>query len=170
MQSPTSSRTRKNRLVIPKCTQTFCKQFVKRIVSQTMKMRSASIKTIKQNMKNEKLTNEIKQKMQSLLKNVESITTKQVKQGAVEGCLSSFCNPGCKGTMFEDGTKLPMSVIQKIKDQPNSSQIIQALTKIRKDLFKGKKTVLNNDFYEGLKNMEELRRQGAISGCSIYAL
>jgi hypothetical protein len=45
------------------------------------------------------------------------------------------------------------------------------LKKMRKEIFKDKKTVLKNSFYNGLKkeDVAKLKKKGALSGCSILS-
>jgi len=72
--------------------------------------------------------------------------TKMVK----ESCKKTYCNPTCKNTAYE--------LKSKIKDK--------LLLYVRKTISK-KNNILKNGFYEKLSKKEvmDLKKQGAISGC-----
>ena len=46
------------------------------------------------------------------------------------------------------------------------------LIKLRESLFKGEKTIIKNGFYKKLKakNIKKIKKNGAISGCSVMVL
>lgn len=72
--------------------------------------------------------------------------TKEVK----ESCKKTYCNPTCKNTPYE--------LKSKIKDK--------MWLYVRKTISK-KNNILKNGFYEKLskKEVADLKKQGAISGC-----
>ena len=82
-------------------------------------------------------------------------------------CKSLLCNEGCKDTVMEDGdpNTLPKGITKKFKKM---EEVLEVLKKRRKDIFKNKKTVLKDGFYEGLKpsDVKKLQKEGAISGCT----
>lgn len=156
---------------IKKCKHTFCKHFVRK----SIKMRLKFLENFKKSPM-DKITPEQKKNRETFIKEMESLDPKKVKQEFLEGCLLGYCNPGCKGTIFEDGLdkedakKLPMSVIKKFAGQPNNSQAIQFLTKARENIFKDVKgnTVLEKGFFKGLKKVHHLKKKGAVSGCTVF--
>lgn len=86
------------------------------------------------------------------------------KKVFVKECETYFCNAGCKDTVFEDGTTLPKAIINKYKD---NKMLLEQLKEQRTFLFKDKKTVLTDNFYNGLKpkDVKKLKKDGADSGC-----
>jgi len=95
--------------------------------------------------------------------------TKKKKREMVEEinqqCARFFCNtPDCKDTIYESSKELPDSILKMAKGKP---YILSFFKKMKKDLFKHKKTVVTDGFYDGLtkKEIEGLKKKGAISGC-----
>jgi membrane-associated HD superfamily phosphohydrolase len=100
-------------------------------------------------------------------------------------CNDAYCNPTCKDTIFEPGTKIPNAVFEKLKThltrqmnkmKSTPKQINKAyklsnkmLSNTRKNIFGSKKNVLRNGFYEKLPSdkVKLLKKEGAISGCSL---
>jgi len=83
-------------------------------------------------------------------------------------CMNTYCNPGCKNTVFESGMELPKSIQKKwIKNQA----WLDSLKKTRKERFGNKVIVLVDDFYEKLKPdvVKTYKKEGAISGCLSYS-
>jgi thiol-disulfide isomerase/thioredoxin len=80
-------------------------------------------------------------------------------------CEQHFCNEGCKGTMFQDGKTLPQTFEKKYK---GNKALLQSFKEQRTFLFKGKTSVLNDNFFKQLskKDVNELKEKGAISGCA----
>ena len=77
-----------------------------------------------------------------------------------------YCNPGCKGTIYQNNS------FPKELEKKYSKKLIDKLKKKRKELFKGNKSVLVNNFYKDLKNktVKKLKKKGAISGCDSYLI
>lgn len=92
-----------------------------------------------------------------------------IRKEDIESCRKSYCNPGCKGTLFESGKKLSKSFRKNLtrKMGKNAKSMFGYFDQTRKNLFKGRNTVLKNDFYEGLpsKKIAYAKKKGAISGC-----
>jgi hypothetical protein len=86
---------------------------------------------------------------------------KQLEKEVVKG----FCNPGCKGTIFEEGdpNSLPTGLPKKNRE---------SLRILRKGIFQNKTNVLQNDFYKHWKksHIDTLKQAGAISGCTLLPL
>ena len=83
----------------------------------------------------------------------------------LKSCKSTFCNPKCKGTVFQNG-EFPQEIVNKCRKEKWDEDRIKNLKKMRQELFKGKKTVLKGDFYEDLKGYRKYKKKGAISGCT----
>jgi len=79
-------------------------------------------------------------------------------------CESEYCNPTCKGTLFESGKNIPKEIKNEYK---NMNFLIKNQMQTRKKIFGKKTSVLKNQFYEKLskKNVKSLKKNGAISGC-----
>ena len=84
-----------------------------------------------------------------------------------QDCKKDYCNPGCKGTLFEKGPaeQVP-KVLLKWPDFLNRNHNNYKL-KRRKEIFGSRKNVLKNGFYHKLdhKSVEKIRKMGALSGC-----
>ena len=71
--------------------------------------------------------------------------------------------------MFESGSKFPTSLAGEIKKKEHGAVILNVTKRVRKSLFGNKKSVLKNgDFYEKIPaaNVSEIKKKGAISGCT----
>jgi hypothetical protein len=101
-----------------------------------------------------------------------------------------FCNPTCKGTLYEDGDKLSDEYKHKMIERYNyiknkyniknktqnkrTNQDVKIEQNIildgenrRKNLFSGKRSIINDGFYNKIskKLVEKMRDVGAVSGC-----
>jgi len=100
-------------------------------------------------------------------------------------CISTYCNPKCKNTIFESGDKIPIDVYKNakalldinLKDNPKEIPKAYKLTKkglkhMREFIFDKNTNVLKDNFYQKLepKIVKQLKKEGAISGCSIFSL
>jgi hypothetical protein len=92
-----------------------------------------------------------------------------------------YCNPGCKNTIFESGKDFPKSLEKKLMDNKTLktlknkklNKMLLSLSKdMRKNIFGNNTNVLNEDFYKKLnkKLVSSLKKEGALSGCTIMAL
>ena len=155
------------------CKKKFCQDFYINKSYKKIKESEKILKTVKG-----------KQMVQSLLQN-KDVTQKDVgnmiknamktmkndaelKKKVKENCEIMFCNPGCKQTMFQDGKEFPKDLESKHKN-PAFKNLLKTT---RKMLFQGKNTVLKDGFYDKMnfkgdvKSIDELKKKGAISGCS----
>jgi hypothetical protein len=88
-------------------------------------------------------------------------------------CEIAYCNPGCKNTVYQNGEfnnkDIKNALVKQNVKGKTLKEMIPLMKKMRKDIFKGKKTVLKKDFYVGLSNkdVKTLRKKGALSGCTI---
>lgn len=102
-----------------------------------------------------------KQKKQKFTKKMERKLVEETK----DQCARFYCNtPACKDTFMESSKRLPDNILKIAKGKP---AVLSFFKKMHKDLFKNKKTVITDGFYDGLKKKEiqELKKKGAISGC-----
>ena len=123
-------------------------------------------------MKNKKfnLDKEIKNNFNSRIKKLEDkIKSKKFINESKKGCKDSFCNPTCKGTIFKNG-EFPKELEKKYSKKKDGKYTLDLIKSIRNSLFDGKKTILKDNFYTGLKGVKKLKKDGAISGCAIMAL
>jgi hypothetical protein len=100
-------------------------------------------------------------------------TAKQ-KKDLEKTCKLHYCNPECKGTIFQKGKTMP--VLEELKtlkgSKKNKNWFRNFTQKMRKNIFKGKTNVLKNGFYEKLpsKTRKLLQEKGALSGCASVVL
>jgi hypothetical protein len=105
-------------------------------------------------------------------KTLKTMTLEKEKAAMREEYRKFFCNPTCKGTVFEPGdpNKLSPTFIQElIKEAKRKFRppTISIELERRKEIFGTKTQVLEDSFYKGLnaKTRKKLRSSGAISGC-----
>ena len=112
----------------------------------------------------EKLPNKTK-KQQALVKKMKTkkYHDENMKK-LMNSCLNQYCNPGCKETLFEPTSKLPKKIEKLFKKKPT---LLKFMKNVKKEMFKGKKNILKDNFYEGLTDsqVKYLKKEGAISGC-----
>ncbi len=96
------------------------------------------------------------------------IPTKVTKED-LEICRKGYCNPGCANTMFQSGKMLPQAFKKETLKGKHGKVALAIITKLRKDIFKGKTSILKDDFYEKLspKEVALAKRKGALSGCTL---
>jgi hypothetical protein len=130
----------------------FCKKKAPQIINKTVKAIAARLKKKYPKMKF------LPHKKQ----------TKKQKKYALDVCMRGYCNPHCKGTIFEEGApnKLPDELLKRNKKFPS---LVPFMKKTRKDIFNKKTNVLKDGFYEGLspEKIKEYKKMGATSGCSV---
>jgi len=78
-------------------------------------------------------------------------------------CKKGYCNPGCKGTIFQNGKNFPKNV------KALTPMALSIMKGMRNGMFKNKTSVLNRNFYEKLKNKNVAcaKKRGATSGCTL---
>ncbi len=121
-------------------------------------------------------------KMNKVMKKISSKFKFSAKERKTmrKSCEKSYMNPGCKGTIFEDGpaNKLPTDANDFIKNNKIlkglkgkfGKMFESMLKKERKSLFGKRKTILKDNFYYKLSNktVRNLKKKGATSGCTIF--
>ena len=147
---------------VKECENKFCKEYIKKIIDLEMKIG-------KKLSNNSKLSMEDKKKAEK--KYLEKI--EKHKKDILNKCKLGFCNPTCKGTIFQNGENFPKETKNQLKKNlPNkkmSEKIIKIMIEYRKTLFKDEKSIIKNGFYKKLKknNIKKLKKNGALSGCSL---
>jgi hypothetical protein len=88
-----------------------------------------------------------------------------VKQ-IMKSCKIGYCNPTCKGTIFQNGKNFPKNV------KAPTPMMLSIMKGMRNGMFKNKTSVLKNSFYEKLKkkNVACAKKRGATSGCTLLFL
>ena len=120
-------------------------------------------------------TDEEKKKLLRVRKFLEASSrpfNKTQKKKEKKSLQNAFCNPGCKGTVYEEDFDLEKFVGKTCKKNCNN---LRKLNKdVRKHLLNGKKKMLDEDsFYHAFvnkKKKEKLKKDGALSGCSVTVL
>ena len=167
-------KTRKN------CQETYCTEYAKNIIKignafgeTTLKMVKKRLDTLakkkNKSVEEEKELVERKRKFDQMVKEIrqklkdKKEIQKRIKQN-IEGCSELFCNPECKGTLYETRDDLSPELQKKYKSMP---EWITSYKNRKKELFKGRKTVLKDGFYYKMKpkTRKGLEKKGAISGC-----
>ena len=150
---------------ITRCKKQFCPKFILRQQELGKKMFPGLTRKLKGKSKNglSTVTNKIIK---------TTFNNNAFKEKMLEGCMKGYCNPSCKDTMYEAGSQFPKSLKEEIKKKENGDIVFPILNNLRKGIFKGKKNVLKNNFYEKLpkKNVDKIKKQGAISACTAVLL
>ena len=146
------------------CEKKFCEKYIKKVTK-------FSLALVKKLMDNSKIKIDDK-KRKKLNKNIKSDLKKKEKE-LQKVCSMAHCNPTCKGTIFENGNSnvLPNEFKKQMKNKKND-KLIEMLIKMRKELFKDKKSIIKDGFYISLKKstVKKIKKDGAISGCSVMVL
>ncbi len=154
-------KTRKN---TKSCEETFCK-------GAFLRRQNALAKKVE-----EKINAYLKKKGVNVTKKKETKIklSAQDRKLLHKQCMKGYCNPDCKGTLFEDGKGLPKELIDDFKEQyPNNPKMVKAMVAManitRKQIFGKDKSVLKNSFYKKLtrKNVQSAKKDGALSGCTL---
>jgi hypothetical protein len=98
--------------------------------------------------------------------------TQKQKKELAKKCLKGYCNPTCKGTLFQDGKKFPKNIEIDSKNEKVRKIVLKFSKDMRKKIFGKKTSILKNGFYEKLssKTVKQLKKEGAISGCSMMII
>lgn len=156
------SKTKKNkpkRKKETRCERKYC-QYAFKSKKETLRKSIQKKASILSTPEERKFTNDLKEAWK---KELTKLGTKKGKKELFDNCKRVYCNPGCKDTMFEDGPGTA---------QRKNRAIWKAIQETRKDMFQGNTSVLRDNFYEDLpaKDVQRLKKKGAVSGCTILAL
>ena len=137
------------------CETKFCKEYVARGVKSALIIGESFLKAAAEihRVKSTKFDQSAALKKMKSKKSIDKL-----KKQLTQKCRDAYCNIGCKGTLFEE-LKKPV----KQKKPVNAWFCDEACKKSK--LFGKKLNILKDNFYEKLKNVEELKKKGAISGC-----
>jgi hypothetical protein len=148
---------------VTRCKKTYCPKFI-----------------LRQKQLTERLTKNLTRKLKGdkgftkLMKNITKSmgNSKTLDKKLLEGCVTGYCNPSCKNTIFQAGSKIPKSLEAQIKKEKHGDIVFDILKKTRKNMFGNKKNVLTDNFYKDLPKdkVEKIQKQGAISGCTVSIL
>jgi hypothetical protein len=173
-KTPISRKTMKN------CQDTYCTEYTNNIIKIGNALGETSLKMMKKKLdtlakkknKSEEEEKELKEKKRNFDQMVKGIRQKLKDKKEIQkriklnmkGCAQKFCNPECKGTIFETRKDLSPELKAEYKDFPG---FINVLKIRKKELFKGRKTVLKDGFYYKMKpkTRKASEKKGAISGC-----
>ncbi len=152
-----------------KCKTKFAKKLLKENNRGAIRNTRKVLKEINSKLKKETDNEELKKKKEfweSILKTQKKGPDKQ----NIDFIIKTFCNPGCLETAFQedvDFNKLMDSC--KKKDGCDKKPIVAELKKTRKQLIRGSKHMLKDDFYHAFdpKTKDRLIKQGALSGCVV---
>ena len=135
--------------------------------TETLKKTDAKLKKAKTDEEKEKLLT--RRKFYVALLRPLNKTQKKREKKVFE---NSLCNPGCKGTIFEEDFDLEKYASKTCKK--NCKGLHKVYKDMRKTLLKGKKKMLDEDsFYHSFvdkKRKEKLKKDGALSGCAVTVL
>ena len=104
--------------------------------------------------------------------------TKKDKERLVKTLTNAYCNPGCKGTLFqEDDFDVETFVKENIcKKDPtcDAKKFVKLFKNQRKTFTKNRKRILTDDsfFYAFINKTKKAKliKDGALSGCALTAL
>jgi hypothetical protein len=99
----------------------------------------------------------------------KKINSKKFEKNTKKRCKKAFCNPKCKGTIFQN-VEFPKEIEKEYQKEKDCKQIIPMFKIARESLFRGKKTILKDSFYENLKDTNKIKKKGAISGCVLKSI
>ena len=153
-----------------KCSKNYCgKTFLKKQEALAVDFFNALSKHSSKG-KNNNLTLKLKKKGLKQLK--ESM--KKNRKANIAACEKAYCNPECKGTIFEKGKSVPKELLNQdiFKKGPAKDLLKGLIIGQRKSIFGKKTDVLKDGYYEKLssKTVEKLKKEGATSGCTLFAL
>jgi len=121
--------------------------------------------------KGERWTRKVVAKISKKNSKTFKYTAKQ-KKDLEKTCKLHYCNPTCKGTIFQKGKEMPpLEEIKHLKGK--NKKFMNTFSKnMRKNIFKGKTNVLKDGFYEKLlsKTRKLLQEKGALFGCASVVL
>jgi len=172
---------------IEKCKTNYCKKQTQKNIKELEMTRKVIVTAMKKRLQNaekskSKGTKKNDSAVKELIDKFEKPIDKAMKDDMLESCIDAYCNPTCKDTVFEDGSKMSEEVEKKIEKRLQKNKgltmkqrkdakkmAMNLLTSIRKSIFKNKKSVLKDGFYEklGKESIDKLKKKGALSGCSL---
>lgn len=174
------SKTKDPRKTRKNCQETYCTEYTNNIIKIGNALGEGQLKMVKKRLdtlekkknKTAKEEEDLKTWKNNYTKMVKGIRQKLKDKKEIQkriklnmkDCAQKFCNPECKGTIFEAREDLSPELKAEYKKYP---AFINVLRIRKKELFKGRKTVLKDGFYYKMKpkTRKASEKKGAISGC-----
>jgi hypothetical protein len=174
------SKTKDPRKTRKNCQETYCTEYTNNIIKIGNALGEGQLKIVKKRLdtlekkknKTAKEEEDLKTWKNNYTKMVKGIRQKLKDKKEIQkriklnmkDCAQKFCNPECKGTIFETRKDLSPELKAEYKKYP---AFINVLRIRKKELFKGRKTVLKDGFYYKMKpkTRKASEKKGAISGC-----
>jgi hypothetical protein len=166
---------------IKKCENTFCNEYVKKVQQLSKDTINLMVEKAKLEFnkpsKNKSKTNlkdsikkGLKDNLEKKIKVIKNkLESKEFIKESKKDCKNSFCNPKCKGTIFQNG-EFPEELSKKFSKVNHGDKIIESLKLMRNKLMDGKKTIIEDNFYIDFKDKNRIQKKGAISGCALMSL
>lgn len=150
------------------CKTKFVKKLMKEINTKAIRNTRKALKEIKTKLKKESDNEELKKKKEFWERMLKAQKKRPDKQ-TVDFNVKTFCNPGCLETAFQEDVDFDKLMDFCKKDGCNKKLIVAELKKTRKQLIRGSKHILKDDFYHAFdpKTKARLIKQGALSGCIV---
>jgi hypothetical protein len=151
------------------CKTKFVKKLTKEINTKAIRNTRKALKEIKTKLKKEPDNEELKKKKE-FWERMLKVQKKGPDKQNVDFNVKTFCNPGCLETAFQEDVDFDKLMdFCKKKDGCNKKLIVAELKKTRKQLIRGSKHMLKDDFYHKFdpKTKARLIKQGALSGCVV---
>jgi hypothetical protein len=158
------------------CKTKFVPKFIKQSNEKTMRKSMKIIDDYKTQLKketDEEKKKELKKKKEFWEKilQVQKADLKKTKdKQKINMNVRLFCNPGCVGTVFQEA-EFSDADLEKMYEWAgdNKDTLIKEMKKSRKNLRKGRKTILKDNFYHKFdsKTKKRLIKEGALSGCIV---
>ena len=146
---------------VKQCKDTFIKKMQKERSERLKEVRNVLEKQVREKFENNQ------KELKAKLNNIRKFTKldKKMESVADSTIVKSYCNPGCKNTILEPGTKLPDSYYKLFGKEKD---VIKFFEEQRKTIFGDKTDVLKDNFYEKApkKYIDKIKNDGAISLCS----
>jgi hypothetical protein len=175
-----SSSNTNNKKDAKECETKFCKSYflpsIKKSIEENIKKMDKHFTRKMSPSQKKDYFEKQKEKEKTRLKE-KAKTLKKDEKRDFDSCVSTYCNKGCKNTVYEDGEGYPASLENYQRSDlgktfKNDKKIINNLIEMNKErraeMFKNKSTVLKDNFYEKLnkKTLKLLKSKKATSGCT----
>jgi len=170
-ESVNKNTNSRNSNSVKECETKFCKSYLPNLMKKTVEKFH---KRITKKMSTSEKKDYFEKRKVQLKKNSKKIKKEEIQ--SFKNCMNTYCNKGCKNTIYEDGKGFPDSLKSHIlsnlakpikKNKKLMNEIIEFNKKQRIDMFKNKSTVLKDNFYNKLnkKTLKLLKSNNAISSC-----
>jgi len=162
---------------IKECETKFCKLYLPMYVKKMLaEFREQMVKKFTKKMSPSEKKDFYEKEKKKLMKKSKSLKKEEKKN--FDDCMNTYCNKGCKNTIYEDGDGniFPASLERQLRsnlekhfndDKKFIENIIDSNKKQRIDIFKNKTSVLKDSFYKKInkKTLKLLKNKKAVSCC-----